>query len=803
MTNEQDNKPQKLTLSAPKLSLNKKVDTPAMRQSFLQSRTQNVTVQVKKSQVSHLTLTKAPEHSGPGHLTSSEFHKRLDVVRRAAAEEEEKKEEKLDTSMIGTLSDFGIEMPIKKPVVEEQEDLSSETPSLKPIIHHVKKHATVAEEVKEEDTKAVDNKVPSGKFKQEPARKLNKSNIYTMLDAADSDAPVRTRSLASIKRAREKERRKMQEMMPQEKVYREVILPETITVAELANRMTERAADVIRELMKLGIMANAGQSVDADTAEIVATHFGHTVKRVQESDVENILNIPTDPPESLKPRAPVVTVMGHVDHGKTSLLDALKSTDVVSGEAGGITQHIGAYSVTLPNSKMITFIDTPGHEAFTEMRTRGAKVTDLVILVVAADDGIKAQTIEAINHAKAANVPIIVAINKIDKPDANIERVKNELLQYELISEDLGGDVMVVPVSALKRQNLDKLEETILLLAEMAELKANPDAPGNGTVIESKIDKGRGPIATVLVQRGTLRIGDIIVAGSTFGRIQRMANDKGQDVLTAGPSDPVEIFGLDAAPMAGDPFAVVQNEKQARDIAEYRERKAKDKKVAIAEKGSLEERFQRASGSSNIKDLPIIIKGDVQGSIEAIISSIAKLPNDEIKTKILHSAVGAINESDVSLAEATGALVVGFNVRASNDARALADKLKVDMRYYSIIYNVIDDLKALMSGMLTPIIREVFIGSVEIRQVFNITKVGKIAGSYVTKGTIKRGAGVRLLRDDIVIHEGKLKTLKRFKDDVKEVNEGYECGIAFENYEDIRDGDKVEVFETVEEKRTL
>lgn len=804
MTNEQDtNKPgpQKLTLST-KLSLTKKVDAPALRQNFVQSRTQSVTVQVKKSQVSHLTLTKAPDNSAPGHLTSSEFHKRLDVVRRAAAEDEAKKEEKFDASLVGTLSDFGIEMPTKpSPVIESA---AEETDSTDTIIHH-KKHLPVKENIAtiDEDPKAPDNKVPSGKFKQEAERKLNKSNIYTMLSAAESDAPLRTRSLASIKRAKEKERRKMQEMTPQEKVYREVILPETISVGDLASRMSERAADVIRELMKLGIIANAGQSIDADTAEIVATSFGHTVKRVQESDVENILNIPNDPPESLRPRAPVVTVMGHVDHGKTSLLDALKSTDVVSGEAGGITQHIGAYSVTLPSKKTITFIDTPGHEAFTEMRTRGAKVTDIVVLVVAADDGIKAQTIEAINHAKAANVPIIVAINKIDKPDANIDRVKNELLQYELISEDLGGDVMIVPVSALKKQNLDKLEETILLLAEMAELKANPDAPGNGTVIESKIDKGRGPIATVLVQRGTLNIGDIIVAGDTFGRIQRMANDKGQNVTKAGPSEPVEIFGLDSAPMAGDPFAVVQTEKQARDITEYRARKAKDKKVAVAEKGSLEERFLRASGSSTIQDVPIIIKGDVQGTIEAIISSLGKLPQDEIKLKVLHSAVGAINESDVGLAEATGALIIGFNVRASNDARILSEKLHIDMRYYSIIYNVVDDVRALMSGMLTPIIREEYIGSVEIRQVFNITKVGKIAGSYVTKGMIKRGAGVRLLRDDIVIHEGTLKTLKRFKEDVKEAKEGYECGIAFENYEDIREGDKVEVFEKVEEKRTL
>lgn len=801
MTDEQTNKPAKLTLGTSKLSLNKSAEGQSLRQSFVQSKTQNVTVQVKKSKVSHLVLNKAPISEAAGHLTSTEFHKRLDVVRKAAALEEQK-EEKQDSSLIGTLSDFGIEMPVKKPqALEPEATIETAEQSL---IATKKHYPTKAVEIeKEDETKSTEAKVPAGKFKQEPAKKLNKSNIFHMLESAESEAPVRTRSLASIKRAKEKEKRKMQDLTPQDKVYREVILPEAITVSDLAGRMTERAADVIRELMKQGIIANAGQTIDADTAEIIATSFGHTVKRVQESDVENILTIPNDSPETLMPRAPVVTVMGHVDHGKTSLLDALKSTDIVSGEAGGITQHIGAYSVTLHNGKTITFIDTPGHEAFTEMRTRGAKVTDIVVLVVAADDGIKAQTIEAINHAKAAEVPIIVAINKMDKPSANIEKVKNELLQYGLVSEDLGGDIIVVPVSALKKQNLDKLEEAILLVAEMEELKANPNAPASGTIIESRIDKGQGPIATVLVQRGNLKVGDIIVAGTSCGRIKRIANDKGQTVQSTKPSDPVEIFGLDAAPMAGDLFAVVHTEKQARDIAEYRANKAKEKKVAVAEKGSLEERFLRAAGLSKVKDLPIIIKGDVQGTIEAIIGTISKVITDEVKVKILHSAVGGISESDVQLAHTTGAIILGFNVRTSNDARITAEKLKVDIRYYSIIYNIIDDIKAVMSGMLTPIIREEYIGSVEIRQVFNITKVGKIAGSYVTKGIIKRGAGVRLLRDDIVIHEGTLKTLKRFKEEVKEAREGFECGIAFEKYDDIREGDKVEVFEKVEEKRQL
>jgi translation initiation factor IF-2 len=495
--------------------------------------------------------------------------------------------------------------------------------------------------------------------------------------------------------------------------------------------------------------------------------------------------------------------MGHVDHGKTSLLDALKSTNVVSREAGGITQHIGAYKVELVNGKSISFIDTPGHEAFTEMRIRGAKVTDIVVLVVAADDGIKTQTVEAINHAKAANVPIIVAINKIDKPDINIDKVKNELLSHGLVSEDLGGDIIIVPVSALKKTNLDKLEEAILLVAEMQDLRASSKGAASGAVIESRVDKGRGVVTTILVQRGILKIGDLVVAGSTFGRIKRMNNDKGIDVEAAYPSDPVEIYGLDEAPMAGDRFNVVSHEKQARDIAEYRLRKAKEKKVSTSGKSSLEELFLKASGEGMVKDLPIILKADVQGSIEAITGSLGKLPNTEVNPKIIHTGVGAITESDVNLAMASKAIILGFNVRAVNNAASLADREKVDLRYYSIIYNLIDDVKAIMTGMLSPIIREEYIGSVDVRQIFNITKVGKVAGSYVTKGMIKRGAGVRLLRENVVIHEGKLKTLKRFKDDVKEVKEGFECGIAFENYDDIRVGDTLEVFEIVVEKKQL
>jgi translation initiation factor IF-2 len=795
-----ENKPQKLTLH--KLSIGKKLDPNALRQNYV-SRSNNVTVEVKKSKAAP-SFMQTQSDVAAGGLTTTEFSKRLDVIRRASTivEKEEfveNAEKEVQEGIVGSLSDFGIE---KSDIAEVAvlEDDSKDDHSSK---HAIKKHPGFIDEDEESLDKKTDAKTPAVKPKIEEPKKLKKSDIFHMLDADGEEIPVRTRSLASIRRAKAKEKRKIQEQLPQEKVYREVILPEVIAVSDLASRMSERVADVVRELMKLGIIATANQTIDADTAELIATGLGHTVKRIQESDVENILQAEEDSAANLTFRAPVVTVMGHVDHGKTSLLDALKETDIVSGEAGGITQHIGAYRVTLANGKAITFIDTPGHEAFTEMRTRGAKVTDIVILVVAADDGIKTQTIEAINHAKAANVPIIVAINKIDKPDADITRVKNELLQYELVSEDLGGDIIVVPVSALKRQNLDKLEEAILLLADMGELKANYNAVASGAVIESKIDKGQGVISTVLVQRGTLRVGDLIVAGESFGRIKRMTNDKGVDVKEAYPSEPVEIFGLDMSPFAGDQVDVVQTEKQARDITEYRARKAKDKRVSVIQRSSLEDLFHKASGTSSLKELPVILKGDVQGSIEAIIGSIAKLAHEEVIIRVLHSGVGGITESDVQLAAASNAIILGFNVRASNDAKLQADKCKVDIRYYSIIYNLIDDMRSIMSGMLSPLIREEYIGSVQIRQVINITKVGKIAGSYVTRGTIKRGAGVRLLREDIVIHEGKLKTLKRFKEDVKEVREGFECGIAFENYDDIKEGDTVEVFEVIEERRSL
>lgn len=646
------------------------------------------------------------------------------------------------------------------------------------------------------------NKDAKHKPKNLEPKKLKKSDILNMLNS-DDGLGQKTRSLASIKRAREKEKRKLEQSQTKtEKIYREVIIGDVITVSELANKMTERLADVIRELMKLGIMATGSHSIDSDTAELIVTTFGHTVKHVKESDIENILIEQEDKPEDLQKRAPIVTIMGHVDHGKTSLLDAIKSTDLAASEKGGITQHIGAYSITLKDGEMITFIDTPGHEAFTEMRTRGAQVTDIVILVVAADDGIKAQTIEAINHAKAAEVPIIVAINKIDKPDADLDKVKNELLSHGLVPEEYGGDIITVGVSALKKQNLEQLKEVILLVADMQELKSNPNATASGTVIESRLDQTKGVITTVIVKRGTIRKGDIIIAGTSYGRIKRICNDKGRTIAEAGPSTAVEVFGLNEAPLAGDKVNVVDTDKQARDIASYRIRKTKNSQVT-AEKSSVGDLFSQLSGNSKIKTLPLIIKGDVQGSVEAIINSISKIEHEEIKIKILHNAVGGINESDISLAKASNAIIIGFNVRANNTATIMANDNNVDIRYYSVIYSLIDDIKLVMGGLLSPIIRENYIGTVEIREIFNITKVGKVAGSYVTKGVVKRGAGVRLLRDNIVIHEGKLKTLKRFKEDLKEVKEGFECGIAFENYDNIKIGDIVEVFELVEEKQKL
>jgi len=636
--------------------------------------------------------------------------------------------------------------------------------------------------------------------RDEPRQRRAKLTVTRALNEENEE---RIRSEARVKRQREKLRHQiLQEPQPQVKQVREVVVPEAITVQELANRMAERSADVIKALMKMGVMATINQNIDTDTAELLVTEFGHKIKRVAEADVEEGLKGETDPPESLKPRPPVVTVMGHVDHGKTSLLDALRSTDVAAGEAGGITQHIGAYQVKLHNGQQITFIDTPGHQAFTAMRARGAQVTDIVILVVAADDGIKEQTIEAIRHAKEAKVPIIVAINKIDLPGAKPDRVRQELLQHEIVLEELGGEVLDVEVSATQKTNLEKLEEIILLQAEILDLKANPNRPADGTVIEARLERGRGSVATVLIKRGTLKVGDIFVSGSEWGRVRALIDDRGQNVQSAGPSMPVEVLGLNGTPLAGDDFIVAENEGKARDIADYRQRIRREKVATAGARGTLEQMFtQIAAGSA--KELAVVVKSDVQGSLEAIVASLEGLATSEVKVRILHAAVGGINESDIILAKASNAAIIGFNVRANPQARDLAKRDGVEIRYYSIIYEVVDDIKGVLTGMLTPTKRERLLGNAEIREVFNITKVGKVAGCMVKEGLVRRGAKVRLLRDNVVIHEGALKTLKRFKDEVREVREGTECGMAFENYDNIEKGDVIECFEVEEVARVL
>jgi translation initiation factor IF-2 len=627
-------------------------------------------------------------------------------------------------------------------------------------------------------------------------RRPGRIDVQAAIDGEDE----RVRSLASVRRQRERERRQMElERLrsDQVKVVRDVVLPDAITVQELANRMAARAPEVIKVLMKLGVMATITQSLDADTAELVVQEFGHRAKRVSESDVEIGLEGAADEETELLPRPPVVTIMGHVDHGKTSLLDALRATDMAAGEAGGITQHIGAYQVELPSSARITFIDTPGHEAFTAMRARGASVTDIVVLVVAADDGVMPQTIEAIRHAKAAEAPIIVAINKMDRPDANPDRVRNELLSYEVVVEKLGGDTQDVEVSALKKTGLDKLEEAILLQAEVLDLKANPDRVAEGSVIESRLDRGRGPVATVLVQKGTLFQGDIVVAGAEWGRVRAMLDDKGRTLKDAGPSVPIEILGLTGVPSAGEPFVVVENESRAREITEFRARKIREKAAGVtaAARGTLDEMLARIQAGVQ-KEVAVVIKADVQGSAEALQATVLKLSQDEVKARILHTGVGQITESDVQLAQASKAVIVAFNVRATAQARELATREGVDIRYYSIIYDVADDIEKLIKGKIAPKAREKFLGYAEVRKVFNITKVGRVAGCMVTEGLVKRGAGVRVLRDGVVIHNGELSQLKRFKDDVREVARGYECGLSFANFDNLEEGDVVECFET-------
>jgi len=620
------------------------------------------------------------------------------------------------------------------------------------------------------------------------------------VQAAIEGEDERTRSIASLRRARERERRQ-QELARlrsgQERVVRDVVIPETITVQELANRMAARGGEVVKALFRMGVMATLTQSIDADTAELVVQEFGHRPRRVSEADVELGLEGTADIEADLQPRPPVVTIMGHVDHGKTSLLDALRQTDVAAREAGGITQHIGAYQVQLPDGNRVTFIDTPGHEAFTAMRARGASVTDMVVLVVAADDGVMPQTVEAIRHARAAEVPLIVAINKIDKPGVRPDRVRQELLQHEVVVESLGGETQEVEVSATQKINLEGLLEAITLQAELLDLKANPDRAAEGTVIEAKLDRGRGPVATVLVQRGTLRQGDIVVAGAEWGRVRAMLDDKGRQLKEAGPSLPVEILGLSGVPVAGENFVAVENEARAREISEYRQRRLREKASAAAGagRGTLNEMLARIQAGEQ-KEVAVVIKADVQGSAEAIGVTLGKLGNEEVKVRVLHSAVGQITESDVQLAKASSAVIVAFNVRATTQAREMAAREGVDIRYYSIIYEVADDVEKLVKGRLAPVQREKFLGYAQILEVFDVKRVGKVAGCRVTEGVVRRGAGVRLLRDGVVIHQGELSTLRRFKDDVREVTNGLECGMSFANYDDIKVGDQIECYET-------
>jgi len=634
-------------------------------------------------------------------------------------------------------------------------------------------------------------KVTKRSFEQ--PRRGGKVNLYNISDSDDDD----DYGYAPRRRFKKKQPKLVVQQAPQEKIIKEVIIPEVITVQELANRMAEKGADVIKKLMSLGVMATINQPIDADTAQIIVEEFGHKFKRVADSDVEEGLSGPVDKPEDLLPRPPVVTVMGHVDHGKTSLLDALRETNVASREAGGITQHIGAYQIMVEGGHKITFIDTPGHEAFSEMRARGAKVTDIVVLVVAANDGIMPQTVEAIRHAQAAEVPIVVAINKIDLPGADPMKVKTALLQHGIAVEELGGECLSAEVSAKKRINIAKLVEAILLQAEILDLKANPNRKAEGTVIEAKMEKGRGSVATVLVQKGTLHIGDVFIAGKEWGRVRAMFNEHGHKILEAEPATPVEVLGLQGTPSAGDDFVIVADENQAREVAGYRIRKERDAKLVKSAKSAMEQMLDKIK-SGEVKHLPVVIKADVQGSVEALEGTIKKMSNDEVNVQILHSAVGPISESDISLAKASNAFIIGFNVRANPQARDMARRDGVDIRYYSIIYDVADDVKKALEGMLSPTLKEKILGYAEIRQVYNITGVGKVGGCMITEGMVKRGAKIRLLRDNVVIHDGDIGQLKRFKDDVKEVKSGYECGMSFENYNDIQIGDYIECYEIEE-----
>ena len=803
---EETKKP--LSLSKGTLGLNKPLS--------LGGSIRGVQVQVRKKRVfTPQTSSETPaEPTATPVATDAAQSQKLKLLKEAMKVEEQKAKERAALAALRAQKPEPQAEEKKPEVAAEPAQAPAPKPAQKPVAKTFGQDAQKGgkykpdEESARERTFAEDRYTAPKKSRMNENRRqsgrINVNAVFSEEDDGDGWQQKRSRSLASSRRAREKERLKhLTENKPAEKIVRDIVLPETITVQELANRLAERSAVVVKTLMNLGVMATITQTIDADTAELVATELGHKVHRVSEADVEDSLKTADDPEGSKLPRPPVVTVMGHVDHGKTSLLDALRSTNVVAGEAGGITQHIGAYQVTLKDGQKVTFIDTPGHEAFTAMRARGAKITDVVILVVAANDGVMPQTIEAIHHAQSAGVPIVVAINKIDVVGANPEKVKMDLLNHGIVLESLGGEVLSVEVSAKQRTNLDKLVEAVLLQAEVLDLKANPNHSAEGVVIEAKMEKGRGPVATVLISRGTLRIGDIFVVGQQWGRVRSLNGDRATRLKEATPSMPVEVIGLQGVPSAGDDFIVVDSENKAREIAAYRQRKAREALSVKRTAGSTMEQMFEKIKAGEAKSFPVIIKGDVQGSVEALIGTLSKIANDEVHVSIIHSAVGSINESDVTLAKASNATIIGFNVRANMGARALAHRDGVDIRYYSIIYDVANDMKKAVEGLLAPEEKEKILGYAEVRQVFSVSKIGKIAGCMVTEGLVKRGAQVRILRDNVVIHTGDLSQLKRFKDDAKEVKSGFDCGMSFANYDDIKVGDIVECFEIEQIAQTL
>jgi translation initiation factor IF-2 len=844
----------KLSVAGSKLTLKPRTETGVVRQSFSHGRSKQVVVEkVKRRSIGGATETKpepvlveapkkqapAPRAAAPSTHPPAEQPKPSGVVLRTLTEEER-------VARAHALADSRVREAEERKIAEEEarrrqsrdvidktereaadarkreeDDRRKHDEETKRKAGEVAKKRLGDDEVKkpapgrltleveEDEAPRVSRRPGGGAARPVAARPAaprasaeKQRSRLTLVTALRADE-VRERSVASFRRRTQRLKGNASNE-PKEKLVREVTIPEAITISDLANRMSERAVDVIRLLMKQGQMVTINDVIDADTAQLLAEEMGHSVRRVAEADVEEGLFDVTDDPTGLEPRAPVVTVMGHVDHGKTSLLDAIRSTDVVAGEAGGITQHIGAYQVTAPSGAKITFIDTPGHAAFTAMRARGAKVTDIVVLVVAADDGVMPQTVEAIHHAKAAKVPIIVAINKIDKPDAKPDRVRTELLQHEIQVESLGGEVVDVEVSATKKTNIDRLLEMLGLQAEILDLKANPTRPAEGTVIEAKLDRGRGPVATVLIQRGTLRVGDLVVAGAEWGRVRALVSDTGETITSAGPSMPVEVLGFSGTPDAGDRLAVVDNEARAREVTDYRGRQKREKTAtrATGMRGSLEQMMAQAKTSGR-KEFPLIIKADVQGSLEAIIGSLDKMGTDEVAARVLHAGVGGISESDVTLAEASGVPIIAFNVRANKEARESAERVGIEIRYYNIIYDLVDDVKKAMSGLLAPTLRETMLGNAQILEIFKVSKVGNIAGCRVTDGTVERGANVRLIRDNVVIHEGKLSQLKRFKDDAKEVAAGMECGMAFEGYQDMRAGDVIECYRVETIQRSL